>query len=239
MYNTKIWMRIVAWELHSHYKSFVSLAITSHSMHVESEKKKTQLKHSHFDKLSIIMWFDFATRTTNNQYIFILWYVPDRACAQCAFVSNQISRMNNTLKFKKKKKKKKISEKPNGGKKYDSNQQQKRTNMKWNIDGIEHVFSKIVSGTQEMETGRERKITKRDKKKLHHITINLMSVEMLFRRQKYRQFQQQQILHKLTAEESEKEQEKNPVICIENGKEEEKVYVISHGTHRSTQHICV
>lgn len=63
-----------------------------------------------------------------------------------------------------------------------------------------------------------------------------MSVEMLFRRQKYRQLQQQQILYKLTAEESEKEQKK--IICIEDEKKgrkqlQQQKKVILHGTYQN------
>lgn len=45
---------------------------------------------------------------------------------------------------------------------------------------------------------------------------------MLFRRQKYRQFQQQQILHKLTAKESEKRARQKKVICIEKMEKRKK-----------------
>lgn len=62
-----------------------------------------------------------------------------------------------------------------------------KANMKWNIHGIEQIFSMIVSEmvcSQMTERERKKKGISRDKQKLHHITINLMSVEMLFQRQK-------------------------------------------------------
>lgn len=80
----------------------------------------------------------------------------------------------------------------------------KRKNMKWDTLTVACKFLAFEGKHRKGTSGKEiaRKRTRRDKKQLHHITINLMTVEMLFRRQKYRQFQQQQILYKLTAKES-------------------------------------
>ena len=111
-------------------------------------------------------------------------------------------------------KKNETSEKPNGGKSMiETNKRRKKTEyththtkeheMEHSRYRTSFQYDRINGGKQEKENIRT------DKKKLHHITINLMSVEMLFRRQKYRQLQQQQILYKLTAKESEKEQKKN------------------------------